>query len=710
MLLRLFLGVILCLALVHSSIAQDPCALPPNFSSFWIGSPDAYVKCLKSLPFVQNLALGTLESLEHLITLYSFTDIAKNSGGPYDLHVDLPVSLGAIKSKVLALGYTSDYAFHMDLMNLFNSLNDAHTVYMAPAGYMCGLARPFRPLLSNDANGRHWTFEAGLLSFATDTVWQSVWGVTPSQSFNKNLTAINGMSPNDYFVQYARTTVGNYKDLNVRFNAALRSDWMQSMFARFPYESLSLNNVYKIDGVDVTYQDVVVCPQAPTSTVNMLKMNLVGSPAGSTSAHPAYHRAQRSSQYSASDVRKRLQSLDASKDGTDVLQDQRVWMDSISKPIIAQLASKTAASHKTATKTAAPTVIVSRDQKTRQTHKKKINLIQGRDFTANPQFLEIVASTPTGSASYMRYNDGVNPLIGIVKVTTFMAFDVEQYAQVLTSAMVDLDNRNASNLILDMQGNGGGVICFADALLTLLTPNFNLYPPFGKMPMGMYDFRQSKLTDAIRKTDDLSQVITSSDSFYNATTGAKFPGQSLYNPRLIQRGGSWSNYTQQGLFPAQCSWLSLVLPALNHFVPNILALTDGTCGSACALFLTQIQTHKIGKTVSLGGPEDSQVPLATTSFAGGNVLNYGDIASLATSDTSRALLPPFPTSAVATWNMNEFYPSDDLNTPREFLKRPADFHLDFWASLGLDSVSESNKPMLTTMYTSAMAAAWKMRF
>jgi hypothetical protein len=156
-----------------------------------------------------------------------------------------------------------------------------------------------------------------------------------------------------------------------------------------------------------------------------------------------------------------------------------------------------------------------------------------------------------------------------------------------------------------------------------------------------------------------------------------------------------------------CSYLKSFMPPIENRPSNIMVLTDGACGSACALFLTQIQTAKIAKSVSFGGPQGATVPLATTSFAGGNVLNY-PVVSMQANSADQYLLPQFPTTAIATWNQNEFYAADDLHTPREYLKRPADFHLDYWATLGRDFPNDENKPVLTTLYTSAMAVAWKM--
>jgi hypothetical protein len=136
------------------------------------------------------LALGTLQSLEHLITLYSFTDIAKNLRGPYNQQIDLPAPLAHLKLKVMMGNYSSDYAFQSDLMRLFNSLNDAHTIYTAPQGYECGLVRPFAVELTSGQSGKHWVFKPGALSVAADHVFNTVYGFKPSDSYGQEFIAI----------------------------------------------------------------------------------------------------------------------------------------------------------------------------------------------------------------------------------------------------------------------------------------------------------------------------------------------------------------------------------------------------------------------------------------------------------------------------------------------------------------------------------------
>jgi ElaB/YqjD/DUF883 family membrane-anchored ribosome-binding protein len=639
--------------------------------------------------------------LDSLVALYSFTDIAKNSGPPYFVQVDLPTSLAAIKANVLGGGYSSDYIFQSDIMRLFNGLNDAHTNYRAPEGYNCDLRRPYHPVFVTDEEGARFVFEPGSFNELTDFVWQTGAGMTPSLLFGKAFFQVNGMPAMQYFENFAQSTISNYKDPSVRFNAALRKDWMAFSLRRFPIMDSNMDYVtsYLTQTGWTAVPNLAYCSTPPSSTDSVISRN-----------HESPEIA-----YVIPDHTKN--GLDVHRERQNELQrDLDKLIASLSESVLTQATANHEQSRKLRSSIAD---IISRNTKTihlkdqqasqqEQEEAKGVPKIlqAGKDFISDPSKLTVISQAPDLSAIFMSYAVGGSQPVYILKVSTFLPTAYEDYIGVILSAFQLLQSRKASNLIIDVQNNGGGVICFANAMLTLLTPLWSLDPGVNQtLPIGHYDFRQSAVSDYIRTTK-LSMIVTTDLQFLNASTNKPFASNAMYKPRLVQRGGSYSNYTQQGLFPAHCSQLAPFIPKPIYYVPNVLVLTDGACGSSCALFLTQLQTHKIAKTLSFGGPVGAPVPLSTSSFAGGNVFSYNMIADESVWLGDPKLPQPFPTTAFASWNMNELYASDNLNVPREFLKKPADFHLDYWATLFDDSTSEGGKTLLTILYTSAMSAVW----
>jgi len=76
--------------------------------------------------------------------------------------------------------------------------------------------------------------------------------------------------------------------------------------------------------------------------------------------------------------------------------------------------------------------------------------------------------------------------------------------------------------------------------------------------------------------------------------------------------------------------------------------------------------------ISHGGISPFKQPMDTSSFAGGNVLDWPTFAAIFAGFSSDPRYPQsFSTSAGGRFNWNEMYPTLDADTPREFLKLPA---------------------------------------
>jgi hypothetical protein len=123
---------------------KDPCFFEPVLSNgAGITSPSETILCFDNIPFDESVRTSTVATLQQLISLYSFTDIAVDSGAPYNMKVSfLPfffiknkVNLTSGVDAIAVANYTGDWAFQSDLVQLFNQLNDGHTLYYSPAGY-----------------------------------------------------------------------------------------------------------------------------------------------------------------------------------------------------------------------------------------------------------------------------------------------------------------------------------------------------------------------------------------------------------------------------------------------------------------------------------------------------------------------------------------------------------------------------------------------
>ncbi len=80
--------------------------------------------------------------------------------------------------------------------------------------------------------------------------------------------------------------------------------------------------------------------------------------------------------------------------------------------------------------------------------------------------------------------------------------------------------------------------------------------------------------------------------------------ESWFDTRTATRGGETSDMTQFVLFPAECLQFSSIITT-GHYPSNVLLITDGTCGSACSLFLSKFIEYGVGQVVSHGGFTDT---------------------------------------------------------------------------------------------------------
>jgi len=110
---------------------------------------------------------------------------------------------------------------------------------------------------------------------------------------------------------------------------------------------------------------------------------------------------------------------------------------------------------------------------------------------------------------------------------------------------------------------------------------------------------------------------------------------------------------------------------------RLLVLSDGTCGSACALVIRNIQQNKFGKIVVIGGLRDR--PQQGSSFFGGLVFSMDDLLpelKLLNLLDDPVAPKPFLTSAFLRWTLWEGYayvgPRD---IPLQFVFEPADYRM-----------------------------------
>lgn len=92
--------------------------------------------------------------------------------------------------------------------------------------------------------------------------------------------------------------------------------------------------------------------------------------------------------------------------------------------------------------------------------------------------------------------------------------------------------------------------------------------------------------------------------YMNITTGAIESPENFYQKTVdVQYGSVKSQVTDFIYFPASCKNMVLDnnFPRVNWWPKNVIVLTDGTCGSACAQFISKMTQNNRALVVALGG-------------------------------------------------------------------------------------------------------------
>ena len=189
------------------------------------------------------------------------------------------------------------------------------------------------------------------------------------------------------------------------------------------------------------------------------------------------------------------------------------------------------------------------------------------------------------------------------------------------------------------------------------------------------------------------------------------PLSNYHNAEVKNWGARAANYSMPGEY-SFCYDVMQDMPIKGRgyetgYWTQIGVVSDGTCGSACALFTQGITTNGDAVAFTYGGMKDTALDVA--SFAGGNVEEYADFwpglsfGSKVGSLASRGEAPytkahekswvsspiAFPTRASArfNWNMMFVEAMGDQALPRQFYLIPGRRHINMW---GTDEQSIAN--------------------
>ncbi|KAF9086400.1 hypothetical protein BGX23_008905 [Mortierella sp. AD031] len=295
------------------------------------------------------------------------------------------------------------------------------------------------------------------------------------------------------------------------------------------------------------------------------------------------------------------------------------------------------------------------------------------------------------------YQLTAQPHVGVMVVYTHSVDSQSGELDLISKNFAAFHEHGVTDILIDFQGNYGGYIYFASALVQKFFPNKN-GPLDAALPSNM------RVTKSAQQLSHLGYNTTWGDNFnaqwfYDYTDKDFYANDDLYmNPVTSIRNGRAANYTEiTSYYPhtiAEEPELA-TYPWTNN-PAHIRILTDGRCGSSCALSSYMLKHNNV-TSYSVGGHPGQ--PLSGFSFPGGAVSNLAEL--VATYTASKMLSP------VKNLSYKGFLGFTAVEVFAHGSQVPLDFDAEASVAAHRLDYTTENARHRDVMWTQVAAAAWK---
>ncbi|KAF3479880.1 peptidase S41 family protein [Arthroderma uncinatum] len=644
------------ITLSKSTGHQEPCELIslsqakqlksyPDDKNFFVSAELAH-SCLTSVPFKKKDALRLIDGLDSFFSWQSTIDYLKNPPKGYLLPgIDLVKTLKEIRDKAAGDKYPNEFEFQSDIARLASSAHDGHFNINLDAISIFSFRRDrIGPLVSVSSDGK---------TFPEIYVYRDV-NVTATEKVDWKPSAIKSIDGQDVF-EWLRdwSYHTSHQDPDALYNA---------LFYSIPrYAQKSFGSFFATTGAYT----------GPSTTLTFKN--------GTTMEYPNFASFQ---------------------DSFEGVTDGSTFYD---KFCSGDIASQQPRKRDLIMATSPPDV-----------HRRATPGESSRPF-----FPHAVEEFRYGDvAGYFLGNE--HPDTAVLSINSFSGSDEEdnlqfdEFSSVITRFLAACKKERKSKLIIDVTANGGGAVFLGYDTFKQLFPDTK--------PNDASNLRATEQLDIIgsKVTAVLSDPETRNTTMGRSLRGSQFDigvyvdtkGNALtdwrdfYGPEKVgdfnfTHLSSW-NLKSQDL--ADASGGAVVagyqdrasLPPQVFKPEDMVLLTDGTCGSTCAIFSDLLKRNGVKSIVTGGRPRDGPVQ-AVGGVKGSQVLTYLQVYN-AVSVLYRKYLSPREQAELAGTSIGEMVrtgeyvlartkrdglggrvnfrnavrPDDETRTPRQFVNEPAD--------------------------------------
>lgn len=238
-----------------------------------------------------------------------------------------------------------------------------------------------------------------------------------------------------------------------------------------------------------------------------------------------------------------------------------------------------------------------------------------------------------------------------------------------------LKKQGVKRLILDMSNNGGGSVVLGMETVRRFFPEAE--------PFYGVDYRRSPLVDSYL-------YLTNVTAGLNQLDGKPFASfEDFLYPPVAKKGDHFTKigrFNQLGDSQQEIPGVEFTFKGDPPFAKeNVVILTDGQCGSTCAITVEALASIGIATVVTGGQPSASgnKAMQYIGGIKGYQVLEFTDLSispddpmnNQVTPELEPYVVRPIDISFAARCNLRNSYTPDDHIIPQEFIFQPADAHL-----------------------------------
>jgi len=655
---------------------QAPVAFEHTDQEWAVLRPQQLYTCFSTVPLDDDMRNATVDILRAVAGVYQFTDLAANSGPPYHVAVDLPAEL----DRIADTPYACAYDFHRDAQRIFERLYDAHTAYVPPLPYerVAFTVRPFElETLVDPANtSRQIVRAAAEAEFANvrySTLRQLGELGDPldlEDYLGDEIVAINGRPALEYLAAQA-DAYGLYKDTGAQFIAYLKgfpAFHLAPYRYDLDYQTLVLK--FAVRGT-LVLDPVVVFPAACLARMGGQPVEACQA-SGDGSHKTPLERVLRAPRRPHEQPHTRvLQLVQSAPPPTRVRhRDGR-----LAPPTPTMLAAP-----------APPSPVRAR-------YRRNPSKMYYAPFSANANWAGHVEcgrlyEDPTSSA----------PPVALLRLPTLdvppggdsESEALQRYWDTVIACREEAIAAGVTALLMDVSSNPGGRVVLAQLVAWTLSSR---YVDDLDATLLTFDARLPRL-DAVgvpeaHAADYLPHLSNHSVPCQPDTYFA--PATEVDRYRQLDRGGSDaggpSNFTaifadtglananEQALLLEEARGIVADLDVQGRF-DKILVLSDGLCGSACAILATTMHRDNATAVATYGGLLGQALDMGA--YGGGEVIEWDDyVERLPAEARARLRATDLPPSAFAKFTATEYYARHET-LPSEWVRHPADRHINLW--------------------------------